>query len=211
MDWRVGLRRALVITGASIGALGLAVELVNARTRGHETLVAFFSLSFEHNLPTWYSSALLLACAIALGSVAIRTSTRRAQWWALAGVFAYLSLDESVEIHEHLGGLLRLHGPLYYSWIVPAAAFVVAFVAVFARFLASLPRATRVRFIAAGIVYVGGALVMELPLGWWAERHGDENLGYALIDWVEEMLELTGASMFLLAVLRHSPDGVARE
>ncbi|MFO0630985.1 MAG: hypothetical protein U0325_35900 [Polyangiales bacterium] len=40
-------------------------------------------------------------------------------------------------------------------------------------------------------------------LGWWTERYGDAGLGYAMIDWVEEMLELTGASLFLFAVLRH--------
>jgi hypothetical protein len=44
---------------------------------------------------------------------------------------------------------------------------------------------------------------MELPLGWWTERFGDDGLGYALIDWVEETLEMTGAAAALLVLLRH--------
>ena len=46
----------------------------------------------------------------------------------------------------------------------------------------------------------------------------DSAFGWALYDTDKPLsaiesgsLELTGASMFLLAVLRHSPDGVARE
>ncbi|WP_228680788.1 hypothetical protein [Myxococcus xanthus] len=42
--------------------------------------------------------------------------------------------------------------------------------------------------------------MMELPLGWWAEQHGNDNLVYALIDHVEEALELIGASLFLAAL-----------
>jgi hypothetical protein len=41
---------------------------------------------------------------------------------------------------------------------------------------------------------------MELPLGWWAERAGDDNLGYGLLDWIEETLELAGTTTFLLAL-----------
>ena len=41
---------------------------------------------------------------------------------------------------------------------------------------------------------------MELPLGYWTERAGANNLTYALIDFVEESLELCGASLFVLAV-----------
>jgi hypothetical protein len=61
----------------------------------------------------------------------------------------------------------------------------------------------RLRFIVAGLVYVGGALGMEVPLGLWAARHGEDNLGYVLIDFVEEVMEMSGAALFLLSLLRH--------
>ncbi|HYX90280.1 MAG TPA: hypothetical protein VE782_01860, partial [Myxococcaceae bacterium] len=59
----------------------------------------------------------------------------------------------------------------------------------------------RWQFILAGALYVGGALVMELPLGWWYERAGDANLVYAAIDHLEETLEMIGASLFLSALV----------
>jgi hypothetical protein len=42
-----------------------------------------------------------------------------------------------------------------------------------------------------------------LPLGWWVERAGNDNLGYALIDWVEETMEMIGASLAVVALVAH--------
>ena len=42
---------------------------------------------------------------------------------------------------------------------------------------------------------------MELPLGLWVSEHGSSNLGYGLLDWIEETLELTGIAVFLYALI----------
>jgi hypothetical protein len=44
---------------------------------------------------------------------------------------------------------------------------------------------------------------MELPLGWWVEHVGDEDggLGCALIDFVEDALELADATLFFVTML----------
>ena len=47
------------------------------------------------------------------------------------------------------------------------------------------------------------ALVMELPLGWWTQRHGMDTFGYALIDWVEETMEMIGSALAFVALLAH--------
>lgn len=209
---RVRLARALWGAVVFLGAAGLACEVAHYRwlRPWFRPFVAFFSLSFEHNLPTWYASSLLLGCALSLHAVAAtvrrapRTQSKHPRRWGfLAWLFALFSLDEAVSLHEELGRILRLRGVLYFSWVVPAAVLVAVFGLVYLPFVRALPRPTRARFVVAGLLYVGGALVMELPLGWWTERHGDENLGYALLDWVEEMLELVGATGFLLAVREH--------
>jgi hypothetical protein len=121
-------------------------------------------------------------------------------------VFAYMSLDEAVEIHEHLGGWIETGGLLYFDWVIPAAVLVLAVGIAYLRFLAHLDPQTRRRFVVAGALYVGGALLMELPLGWWTEQHGDDNLGYALMDWIEETLELAGASYFLVSLWQYRSD-----
>jgi hypothetical protein len=198
------LRLAGLLTG-----LGLAVELAYARWRppGLRPVLAFLSLSYEQNLPTWYASGLLLCCALALAAIArhaaLTGAPRRRHWWGLAAAFLYMSLDEAVGLHEHLGGWVELHGVLYFSWVVPAGAVVLALALAYLPFLAHLPGRPRRQFLVAGALYVAGALGMELPLGYWTELHGNDNLVYALIDHVEEALELLGASLFLVALVEY--------
>jgi hypothetical protein len=200
------LRRWLLAIAGVLTALGVGMEVAYYMldARELEPLVAFLSLSYERNLPTWYASGLLLACAFLLTAIARAATLARApgrhHWWALAVAFAYISLDESVGLHENLGDLLSLGGVLFFTWVVPAAVVVVLGGLAFLPFLARLPSRRRWQFILSGVLYVGGALAMELPLGWWTERHGNDNLVYALIDHVEEALELVGASLFLAAL-----------
>ncbi len=189
-----------------ISALGLAAEVADYTTAISGRAVTLFSLSYEANVPTWYSSSLLLLCAVALSSIARRESARGERsraWWVLAGIFVYMSLDEAIEIHEYLGSFVNGTGVLHFSWVIPGAIIVVLVGAAFVPFLRALPPASRRRFVVAGAIYVGGALVMELPLGAWTAASGDDNLVYGLIDWVEETLELAGASLFLVALRRH--------
>ena len=46
---------------------------------------------------------------------------------------------------------------------------------------------------------MGGAMGVELVLSYWTDLYGSSNLGYALIDWVEETMEMCGAALFLSA------------
>jgi len=201
------LRRWLGIGVGIVSGLGLAIELAHTATHSEliDTLLPRLSLSFEGNLPTWFSSSLLLACAIAAGSIArvAAGAPWRRHWWALAIGFGYASLDEAAELHEQLGGHLDLGGALYFDWVVPAIAILALLAAVFLPFVRALPSPVRRRLVVAGVIYVGGALVMELPLGWWTERAGPDSFGYAMIDWVEETLEMIGASLGLIALVEH--------
>jgi hypothetical protein len=162
-------------------------------------------LSYEQNLPTWYSSSLLLLCAVQLTFVALSATQRNARfrfhWWLLALVFFYISLDEAATIHESLSRLFDLGGVFYFGWVIPAAIFVGAMALSYLRFLWQLDRRTRWQFILAAALYVGGALGVELLLGWWTDVYGTKNLGYGMIDLAEESLEILGASVFLIALL----------
>jgi hypothetical protein len=203
------LRKLLLLLLGVLAGAGLAVELAYAvwRPRGLTPVLGFLSLSYEQNLPTWYSSGLLLCCALALALIAreaaLTGAPRRLHWWGLAVAFLYMSLDEAVGLHEHLGESLELQGVLYFGWVVPAGALVAVLALAYLPFLADLPARPRRQFLVAGVLYVGGALGMELPLGYWTERHGDDNLVYALIDLVEESLELLGVSLFLSALVEY--------
>jgi hypothetical protein len=187
---------------------GLVVELVHLRSHAEvvETIVGLFSLSYESNVPTWYASSLLLVCALVLSAIASDASTFRRHWWGLAAGFLVMSIDEAVELHEHAGGHLDLGGVLYFDWVIPAVALLVVLAALYLPFVRALPARRRRWFVAAGAIYVGGAVGLELPLGWWTDHWGAESAGYALIDWVEETLELAGVSTFLLALVERWQD-----
>lgn len=204
---RAKLRLALIVTTALVAAAGLAAEVLREvyRLPSRHGLVPMFSLSYEQNVPTWYSSALLFACALLLALIARGAQRAKARdagrWWLLSAAFLYISIDETACIHEGASKFFDLGGVLYFGWVIPAGAIVLALGLAYVRFLLRLPKRTRNRFIAAGVIYVTGALLFELPLGYWTERHGDDNFGYAAIDWVEETLELAGVSLFLLSLV----------
>ena len=195
------MTRWILAAIAVVSGAGLAVELLHDRIP--EQILLHLSLSYEGNVPTWLSSSLLLGCAIAAGLVASEATAWRRHWWGMAIAFGWVSLDEAAEIHEHLGGLVGTHGILYFDWVIPAAAVLVALTALYLPFMRALPRVTRNRLLLAAVIYIGGAVGMELPLGWWTERHGNEGLGYALIDWVEETLEMIGAAIALVSLLAY--------
>lgn len=203
---RRSLRLGLALGMAAVTGAGLAAEILQAalHLRGDRGLVPMFSLSYEQNIPTWYSSSLLLACSVLLFLIAAATKReggpRVNHWRALGLGFLYISLDEVASIHEH-AGWLRLGGVLYFSWVIPAAIVVALVGASYLRFLQHLPPATRARFLLAGAIYVGGAVGMELPLGYWTERYGSNNFVYGAIDWVEESMEILGVTLFLLALV----------
>lgn len=189
-----------------LSLLGLGAEV--AATQGLEAadaLVPFLSLSYEHNLPTWFSSVLLFSCGLALGTIAVSArppeAGHRAHWGALGCIFLFMSLDETAQLHEHLGQLVEGRGVLYFSWVIPAGLVVTVGGLAYLPFLRQLAARRRNQFIFAGVTYVAGALLMELPLGWWTERAGNDNLTYAAIDHLEEVLEMFGASLFLAALV----------
>jgi hypothetical protein len=202
------LRLGLISTWVLIITGGLWAELWKA-TVGRQSLrdwVYFFGLSYERNLPTWYTASLLVLCASCLmlkflGAHAER-SRFRWHWLLLSLIFCYISLDETVGLHEKLSLFFDFSGPLYFGWVIPAGIFVLIVGLAYLPLLGSLEPRIRWQFVLAGAVYVGGALGVEMLLGWWTDFSGStRNLTYGLIDLAEEGLEIMGATLFLLALI----------
>jgi hypothetical protein len=184
---------------------------------GHDVqlgLLPYFNLDAEGNLPSWYAASTLLFCAGLLAIIAQakqRQQDRYArQWLGLCLIFAFLSLDEATSLHEHLSdptqALLPSYttGYFYYAWVIPVACLLPLLGVTYARFLLALPRRFAWRFIVAGIVYVGGAVGVELLGGRSASLQGTETLTYALLVALEEGCEMIGIVIFLSALTAYA-------
>ena len=203
----VRINRFLALALIALTLAGLGVEVARYGFEREGELTRLLSLSHETNIPTWYSSSVLLCCSFLLALIAAMKKGAggafRGHWVLLAVGFLYISMDETAQIHENLNQLLDLHGIFYFTWVIPVGILVLVLALIYARFVLHLPSRTRLRFLGAGVAYVGGALGVELVLGYWTDLHGDENLTYAMIDLVEESLEILGMSMFLSALLEY--------
>ena len=79
------LRRLLLILWATFALTGFTVEIIHhlVEFAGTPLWVEIFSLSYEDNVPSWYSSCLLFSCAVVLGCIAWRHIRRH--FWASVG------------------------------------------------------------------------------------------------------------------------------
>ena len=181
---------------------------------GHPTiygLVPLFNVSQEQNIPSLFSVLLLISCSILLSLIFYlhrKQETGLNMYWAtLATGFGYLAIDEFTELHENVGILFKpligiySHGLLYFSWVIPAMALMIFLAIFYSRFLFKLPKATRISFIIAGLIYITGLLGIEMLGGHYHELHGKENLTYNLISTLEESLEMLGLILFIRALL----------
>ncbi|QMS91763.1 hypothetical protein HUN01_30755 [Nostoc edaphicum CCNP1411] len=178
---------------------------------GRDISRILFDLNSEDNIPTIYSGGALLFCSILLQIIfqAQRLAKNKDVWaWrGLSIVFAGLFLDELIGLHERLTtplrGTFNTSGFLYYAWVIAGAIFVLLFLLVFGRFVATLPGKTRRLFFIAGTIYVAGAIATELVSGYYEYYYTPSSMVYVFITTIEEVLEMLGIVIFIYALLSY--------
>jgi hypothetical protein len=174
-------------------------------------LVRLFDLNQENNVPTWFASGTLLLCSLLLAYIALSKQRAAggyaAHWLGLSGIFLFLSLDEVASIHELWGLWLysryRFTGYLFYAWVIPGSIIVCVVLMAYYRFLLHLPARTRMLFLLAGALYVGGAIGLDLPEGYYHSLYGNQTLVFSSMVLLEEGLEMVGVVVFLYALLSY--------
>lgn len=164
-----------------------------------------FSLGAEDNFSTYFYTFALFACGALLAAIAIGEARqggyRPLYWYALSGIFLFLSMDEMMSIHERLGepvkALVGESAVFHYAWVLPYGLLVIIVAIAFSRFLVQLRRRTAILFIVTGAVYVTGALGFDTLSGLHSSGFGNLNIRYAAL---EELLEISGTILFLYAL-----------
>ncbi|BAY99071.1 hypothetical protein NIES37_30500 [Tolypothrix tenuis PCC 7101] len=207
---RVGILLTIVVIALSI--ISFAGQ-VSTYVIGHGRvfgLVRLFDVGQDSNIPTWYSSIMLLFCSLLLALIAKSQKTARTRyilhWKVLAAIFLYMSIDEVAMIHENADLILGSHisrtGFLHFGWVAVGIPLTIIFVLSYLKFLIHLPKKTRLLFVVAGAIFVSGAIGAEM----FAGRHEEIyhlDLTYAMITAVEEFCEMFGIVVFVYALLSY--------
>lgn len=181
---------------------------------GFETIaedMRHLAFNAEYCLPAWYTS-LVLALSGALLAIVTASAARKGEnylfhWAILAVMFVGLSIDEATGVHElaidPLRNELGLSGFFHFGWVIPGMVLVTLVGLAYLPFLLAQPDRTRLVFFTAGLLYVGGALGMELVGGKLLTLYGEASLAYQVAYCIEETLEILGATLFAAGLLGH--------
>ena len=193
--------------------LSLAGTVWQYRAGRERWLVRLFNLDREWNVPTLLKFGLWLLNAGLLLLVARRGTgggLYRRRWAGLGLVLLFLSLDEMLQLHEQLSvpvrALTGVGGFLYFAWVLPAMGLLLILAALYARPWLSLPPRFRLRFALAALIYLGGAVGVEMVGArlWWL--YGAGSWPYLLTTQIEESLQLAGEVFLLATLLRFLED-----
>ena len=171
----------------------------------YRVLRRLFDLDGENTIPAWFSACLLWTSGVCLFAIGYLKPTLLSKYWyVLSFSFIYLSIDESLSLHEKASrGMQQIFEandfsiPYLYNlyWIIPAGLLVLVLFLFLLPFLRALPPATRYLFVFAGSVYVMGAIGLELVGGFAANMM--PYMFYEVIFPFEEFFEMSGVIIFL--------------
>jgi hypothetical protein len=202
---------------------GCAILLASLSVLGHLTqmylslplnteVARVFSLGGEKNVASWFSSFLLLSAAGLLAYIANRLpGTYRSHWWWLSAIFLFLSIDETAVLHERLLDLpmrewLHPTGFLDFPWVIVGWSFVAVLTIFYWHFVWAQQARVRTLFLTSAIVFLSGALVLEMVSAWYHAYAIEELVIRGALSTVQESAEIAGVIIFLYALLLHISD-----
>ena len=169
----------------------------------------FIDLDTENNLPTFYTAMALEFSAILLFLIywQKKQSHRKESlyWLGLALIFAFLGFDETAQVHEEVSdfftSIVEASGVLYFPWIIPYGLATGLVALIYWPWLIHLPKETQKNFIIAGVVFLAGAIGMEMIGAHHADLYDVYDWRYTISYTVEETLEMLGIVLFIRALM----------
>lgn len=180
-------------------------------------LVDYFDLNMESNPATWYQTIALLLVGALAAAVAVQEKARLGGYWrhwaGIAFLFVFLSADEGAMIHEAtirpLQRLIAIESGMWSpTWVIPALVGVAIVTVLYVPFFfAHLTLREKLLTLAAGSLFVGGAVGMEMATAGIAFREGydpahRDRLVHVIMAHIEETMEMVAVIMFVHVPLR---------
>ncbi len=171
--------------------------------------VRLIDFDYEGNIPTLFSSLLMLISAALFFLLArityAKTPWHKKYWLGLAWVFLFLGIDEGTKIHEHIGDwveqFVSANDYLYFPWVLPYILVLTVLVAIYFRFYLSLPRPLQKRLLLAAILFLSGAVGLDMIGGREADINGTSTIYYSVLYTVEEILEMIGVIVLIHSLM----------
>ena len=204
---------ARVLYAAAAGFIALGTVAVYFSCYLHTPyvhgFVPLFHMDYEGNLPTFFSSLLLLLSGVLCWRMSQVPEPHARRWggyWRVLGsIFILMAIDESVALHEKtvepLREYLHTQGYLYFAWVVLGGAFALVMGAAYFRFLMELEPPARRRILLAGLAYLMAVLGLEMIGGNLAYRTSLTACGFQIESTVEEGLEMLALIYFNRALM----------
>ncbi len=143
-----------------------------------EALTQLVDLDLEANLPTFFNCSLFFVGAVLfyLHGKAAAAGQKRSGWFLMTAVFIFLGIDEGSQIHEKfmlithrllldgepVGGALDWFN---YAWVIPYGLAALVLVVTLSKWLMQLDPKLRNGLVISGVIYVFGAVFLEMVGG----------------------------------------------
>lgn len=197
--WALLVGVSLLLSAASLTVVLLAPVLEPA-FRGWRL---YLDVLVEDNLPTWWSSALLITAALAHAAAGAAGRIARAPeatcWFASAAVLAGLSLDDQTQLHERsefIGRQLVTYHSFPFYWPIPGAVAGLVVAGALVLLAVRVRGRTRWLLVAGVLVLLGCALGLEVAQG-FLMADDNEGTAFVLTYHIEELGENIGALLLL--------------
>lgn len=205
---RIGWAAVAFSVVLNVLSMGVPALIEHPLTRDRGEIRLYLDVIEEGNLPTWWSSALLVTAALAHAVAGVLARSHRAAlawpWFVSASTLAVLALDDHTALHERLERVGRQivtfeKFPAY--WLLPGV-FVGALVAVALLQLARHLDGTARRCLIGGCaLLLASAMGLEL-LQSLLYTVGESGPVYVLSYHAEELGENLGVLLMLAAAIR---------
>lgn len=211
--WSIPLDPKLLLTAhlSAIAVLLIAnCAVILGMSSGKIEEITFFLFDREANLPTFFSTFILIESSFLLLVIGISERIKRTAlsnyWLLLCLIFFGMAIDETAQIHEKtmapIRSLLHLEGIglLYNSWVILGFLFVFLFLVIYLRFIWLIDRTVSTIMVSAGVIYVTGALIVEMLSGYLKHLYGYSSTEFLFSTTIEETFEMLGVTIFIYAL-----------